>query len=250
MKQNWNEVLGRIEQDPRYLENLDWGRPRRGHPEGTVRAHIKELEANLVQLTNGDSVPALAPDEVLRLRILIHVHDSFKADARPGVNIEHPRSHATLAAEFLREMLLAHSGDDPDAHATLSSEGRDLVAMLSGEGRDLIAMVQNHDVPYALWRKASRNGGAVDGTRFQRLLAAIDDWRLFSAFLIVDNCTAGKSREPLRWYLPLLAESRPEIKCWQKLWFAEPMTGEPTTLRPCPQLPSRTRKSAAMASPA
>ena len=33
--------------DPRFLANLDWGESRQGHPEGTVRAHIAEIEPNL-----------------------------------------------------------------------------------------------------------------------------------------------------------------------------------------------------------
>ena len=33
--------------DPRYQERLDWGEPRAGHPEGTIRAHIGDLERNL-----------------------------------------------------------------------------------------------------------------------------------------------------------------------------------------------------------
>jgi hypothetical protein len=36
--------------DPRYLKNLDWGEARPGHPEGTVRAHIAEIEPNLEAL--------------------------------------------------------------------------------------------------------------------------------------------------------------------------------------------------------
>jgi len=31
------QILDAITADPRYLANLDWGKPRAGHPEGTVR---------------------------------------------------------------------------------------------------------------------------------------------------------------------------------------------------------------------
>jgi hypothetical protein len=31
------------------------------------------------------------------------------------------------------------------------------------------------------------------------MLNAIKDWNLFLAFNIIDGCTPGKSREPLRW---------------------------------------------------
>ncbi|MDA7980922.1 MAG: hypothetical protein MPJ50_19380, partial [Pirellulales bacterium] len=85
----------------------------------------------------------------------------------------------------------------------------------SAEAIDLIAMVQNHDVPYALWRKSLSSTVPPNDSRWQSLLDAISDWRLFVAFLIVDNCTVGKSRQPLLWFLPLAAEQRPEIECWK-----------------------------------
>jgi hypothetical protein len=36
------------------------------------------------------------------------------------------------------------------------------------------------------------------------LLAAISDWDLFLAFLIIDGCTRGKNREPLIWFFKLI----------------------------------------------
>jgi hypothetical protein len=166
-------LLARILADSRYQRNLDWGEPRHGHPEGTVRGHIEELLNNLESLR-----PRLRDDEYWKLQLLIHVHDSFKAEARPGVAITHPRSHASLARAFLAEFC-----DDAD----------------------LSAMVQFHDEPYALWRK-SRQSGALDRKRFDALLSAIRDWDLFVAFLIVDGCTLGKSRTPLHWFLQMIHE--------------------------------------------
>ena len=40
-------IFGRLVRDTRYAANLDWGAPRPGHPEGSIRAHIVELERNL-----------------------------------------------------------------------------------------------------------------------------------------------------------------------------------------------------------
>lgn len=166
------EALQRIGADLRYLQNLDWGVPRPGHDEGTVRAHIVELERNLVSLA-----PKLSPIQVDRLRLLIHTHDTFKAQAVEGVPIEDPRSHASLAAAFLAEFSPAP---------------------------DLLAMVQNHDVPFALWRQFKQRGQFNAG-RLQHLLDAIADWDTFVAFLIIDGCTGSKSPEPVRWFLTLLA---------------------------------------------
>jgi hypothetical protein len=152
--------------DPRYLTNLDWGEPRPGHPEAAVRAHITELEGNLEQLR-----PRLAPADFWRLKLLIHTHDTFKAGARPGASITDPQSHASLARAFL-----AAYCPDPD----------------------LLAMCQFHDEPYALWRQVQTRG-TYNAVRMQALLAAVRDWNLFLAFNLVDGCTAGKTREPLRW---------------------------------------------------
>lgn len=164
---NYEDILNALQADRRYRRHLDWGRPRKGHPEGTIRAHIEELEANLQQLR-----PVLSEEESQKLRILIHVHDTFKPDAKPGAAIAHPESHASLARSFLAEFCA---------------------------DEDLLAMVQYHDEPYALWRQRKFKGH-YDFERFQQLLERIGNWDLFHAFLIVDGCTAGKSRESLEWW--------------------------------------------------
>jgi hypothetical protein len=154
--------------DPRYQSNLDWGEARPGHPEGTVRAHIAEVEQNLKTLE-----PKLSESEYWKLKILVHTHDSFKADAKRGVPIEHPRSHASLARAFLAEFC-----DDDD----------------------LLAMVQYHDEPFALWRQFDTKG-SHNYERMTTLIRTINDWDIFLAFNIIDGCTEGKTRQPLLWFL-------------------------------------------------
>jgi hypothetical protein len=157
--------------DARYLANLDWGRPRPGHPEGTLRAHIAQLERNLAALQ-----PRLSPDEVWKLKLLIHAHDTFKPDALAGAPIAHPQSHASLARAFLAEFC---------------------------SDSDLLAMVQWHDEPYALWMQ-QRHKGAFSQRRLESLLSAIGDWELFAAFLLIDNVTEGKDPQPLEWFFELV----------------------------------------------
>ena len=169
---DYQSAFASITSDARYLANLDWGKPRRGHPEATVRAHIAELEANLEALR-----PKLSKSDFWKLRLLIHTHDTFKADATPGVAITDPRSHASLARAFLAEFC-----DDAD----------------------LLAMVQYHDEPFALYRQVEAKG-RFNSERLDALIAAIEDWNLFLAFNLIDGCTAGKSREPLRWLFRAVA---------------------------------------------
>jgi hypothetical protein len=164
---DYREIFEVVVSDSRYLANLDWGEVRAGHPEGTVRAHVAELEGNLERLR-----VRLTEEEYWKLRVLVHVHDSFKAEARRGVAITDPESHASLARGFL-------AGYCNDA--------------------DLLAMVQYHDEPFALYRGFCARG-ECDGGRLEKLIREIGDWDLFLAFCVVDGCTEGKSREGLRWF--------------------------------------------------
>jgi hypothetical protein len=165
---DYSAILDAIFSDSRYQRNLDWGESRPGHPEGTVRAHIEELEQNLSVMAH-----KLTDAERAKLRLLIHTHDSFKAEARRGVSILDPQSHASIASSFLTEFCDDH---------------------------DLAAMVQYHDEPYALWRQYDQKG-SFNVARFDQLMQTIQDWDLFLAFNIIDGCTEGKGREPLAWFL-------------------------------------------------
>ena len=164
---DYKKAFQAVVSDPRYVDNLDWGEKREGHAEGTVRAHIAELELNLETLR-----PRLTNHEYWKLKLLIHTHDTFKAESQPGVPISDPRSHASLARVFLSD----YCQDD-----------------------DLLAMVQYHDEPFALYRQVETKG-KYNRDRFDMMLKAIKDWSLFLAFNIIDGCTASKSVDPLRWF--------------------------------------------------
>lgn len=164
---DYKQVLEEICRDERYQRNLDWGKPRKGHPEGTIRAHIEQLEQNLEAMKD-----QLSGDEYWKLKILIHVHDIFKPDAKKGVGIQDPESHASLAAAFLSEYC-----DD----------------------EQLITIAHLHDEPYALWRKLKYRG-RFRKERFDALCERISDWDLFLTFLMIDGNVAGKSQDPLIWF--------------------------------------------------
>jgi hypothetical protein len=162
----YQKAFEAIQSDSRYQKNLDWGELRPGHPEGTVRAHIEEIEGNLKTLR-----PLLSETEYWKLKLMMHTHDTFKGEAEPGVPID-PRSHASIAREF-------QAGYCPDP--------------------DLLAMVQYHDEPFALWRQFEAKG-KYNQDRLSALTNNIKDWDVFLAFNIIDGCTEGKGREPLHWF--------------------------------------------------
>ena len=174
---NYEQILQSVQADDRYLRNLEWGKPRKGHPEGTVRAHIRELERNLNMLRTRISI-----QNFWKLKLLIHTHDTFKADAKQGAPSRDPRSHASLARAFVAEFC-----DD----------------------NNLLAIIQFHDEPYAFWKQYSRGG--VNSKRFDELLDTISDWDLYLLFLVIDGCTEGKSREPLIWFFNEIQGRRDSI---------------------------------------
>jgi hypothetical protein len=164
-------VLQTVCSDPRYLSNISYGSVRRGHPEGTVMNHIREIEGNIDSLTHSyhelAGIP-LSSQTVLELKIIAHVHDSFKADSRKGARIEDPDSHASLAVKFLKEF---------------TSDER------------LRSVVQLHDLPYSMYRNFIKFG-SVNEERINYLLVKVPDLILFTLFQLVDNITLGKLPEP------------------------------------------------------
>ena len=162
------EVVSQVIADPRYLEGIEYGEPRPGHPEGKVKLHIAELESNLEKL-----VPRISEEQYWKLKFLIHVHDTFKSKALPNSRIESPNSHSSLARKFASEFT---------------------------EEADLLAMIQFHDLNFALWKQFVARG-AYDSIRFSTLLDSIKDWDLFLIFLIIDGSTRGKDPEILRWFV-------------------------------------------------
>jgi hypothetical protein len=170
------DILERVMADPRYQKNIEYGEPRSGHPEGKVKFHIAELEEILEKL-----VPrGISDEQYWKLKFLIHVHDTFKADATPNSRILNPNSHASLAKKFAAEF----TADE-----------------------DLLNMIQLHDVNYALWLEFARSG-SYDVQRLHHLLDTIQDWDLFMMFLIIDGSSRGKERSKLIWFLQEVAKYR------------------------------------------
>lgn len=162
-------AVERVTSDPRYLKNIEYGKPRSGHPEGKVKYHIAELEKNLESMKS----KGISEEQYWKLKFLIHVHDTFKAEAVPDSRIDHPDSHASLARKFASEFT-----DDTD----------------------LLNMIQYHDVNFALWKQFKATG-FHDAERFSDLLAAIIDWELFLMFLILDGSTSGKNPAKIGWFI-------------------------------------------------
>jgi hypothetical protein len=163
--------------DPVLREGLAWGRPRRGHPEGSVGAHV----ADLLETIDRWGETGTRREE---LRFLALVHDSLKYKVqnwRPKTGENH---HATRARRFAER----YTDDER-----------------------LLATIQEHDRPYNLWRKGRRRGRPEEHA-ISEMIDRIPDKDLFLRFVELDGSTEGKSDEPLRWLVSHLAQrgaSRP-----------------------------------------
>jgi hypothetical protein len=145
--------------DPVLLCGLAWGRPRPGHPEGTVGVHVGHILAGITEPAGGHR---------RRLRFLALVHDALKHRVRPGVGRSPDNDHAVLARRFAERYT-----DDPR----------------------LLVALELHDEPYRIWRSGADD---ARGT-LQTVLGRVPDRALFLRFVELDGSTNGKDPRPLAW---------------------------------------------------
>ena len=161
-----------VSEDPELRRGLGWGRPRRGHPEGTVAAHVADLLAKVD--ATGETGRRRAD-----LRFLALVHDSFKYQ----VDQSRPRTgenHNAMRARRFAERYVAEER--------------------------LLSVIELHDRPYALWRLLRRTG-AVDHQRLEEMLRRVPDLDLMLRFVALDGSTEGKDPEPVRWFEEVVART-------------------------------------------
>lgn len=163
------EIVKKIISDSRYQKNIEYGKPRAGHPEGKVKNHILELEENLEKL----ALRGISEQDYWKLKFLIHVHDTFKAEAVPNMSILNPNSHASLARKFASEFI---------------------------EDADLLNIIQFHDLNFTLWKQFVKTG-SYETDRFHALLETIIDLNLLLMFVLLDGSTQGKDPDKVRWFI-------------------------------------------------
>src|SRR3954464_12434191 len=168
-----NDLERAVSEDPELLAGLAWGKPRDGHPEGSVGAHVSDL---LTAIDTGDD------DAETRslLRFVALVHDSFKYRVHEWLPKAGANHHAARARRFAERFT-----DD----------------------ERLLATLEHHDRPYALWRKMQRTG-RLDEERFEAMMQSIPDADLFLRFIELDGGTEGKNPEPIRWFREELKRRR------------------------------------------
>ncbi len=159
-----SELERRLAADPDLLEGLGWGRPREGHPEGSVGNHVADLL---------ETIDAWGETGVRRaeLRFIAIVHDSMKGRVIEWLPRKGPNHHAMRARRFAERWT-----DD----------------------ERLLAVIELHDRPYHIWKRYRRTG-RPQGRAMARMLERIPDRDLFVRFVELDASTEGKNPEPVGW---------------------------------------------------
>jgi hypothetical protein len=178
----FQSIYEKIIADPLYQVNILYGKPRSGHSEGTVKAHIADLEANLAKLVEQGLVEADS-EQYWQLKVLIHVHDSFKAESKRNCPILDPQSHASIARAYLAQYT---------------------------KNFDMLQIVQFHDLNYALYQKRDSDGN-FDEQRFLAAFLVIRDLDLLLLFTIIDGCTPSKGRKTIRWFVDEVVKRFPTL---------------------------------------
>jgi hypothetical protein len=113
--------------DPTLLRGLAWGRPRPGHPEGSVGLHVGDILAAITEP---------AGRRRRELRFLALVHDGLKQRVRADRERAPDNDHAVLARRFAERYVA---------------------------DRRLLVTLELHDEPYRIWR-AGRSEPALEAT--------------------------------------------------------------------------------------
>jgi hypothetical protein len=166
-----NELERRLAADPVLLKGLAWGRPRKGHPEGSVGMHVSDLLETIERWREREPRRS-------ELRFIALVHDALKN----RVHYWRPRTGANHHALRARRFAERYTDDER-----------------------LLTTIELHDRPYALWKKMRRRGGRVDERRLRELIGRIRDPELFMRFLELDGSHEGKNAAPISWFKEALA---------------------------------------------
>jgi len=172
-----NELERQLSADPALLEGLAWGKPRAGHPEGTVGEHVAELLRTLDSW--GEPEPRRS-----ELRFMALVHDSLKYKVQNW----RPRSGDNHHAARARRFAEGYTGDER-----------------------LLAAIQLHDRPFQIWKRYRRTG-KDQSQPLDEMLEQIPDPELFLRFVELDVSTGGKDPEPVRWFRAELARRGLTVK--------------------------------------
>ncbi len=157
-----NQLEKNLLKHPYVIEGLKWGKPRKGHPEGQVLLHVREVLDNVDKLE-------ISPKVRSQLRLISIIHDTFKYKSNN-------KSHSLLAAEFLE-----HYTDDQQV---------------------LKVVALHDEAYYSWREINQYGQISKGQKRLKRLLQELDTptLNLYFLFFKCDTQTGNKTQEPIQWF--------------------------------------------------
>lgn len=163
-----NELEELLLEHPDFLRGLFWGTPRRGHPEGEVYKHVREVLDNIEKLD-------LTDDERAKLRLIAFVHDTFKYVEDKTLPRDWSKHHAAHARRFLASFI---------------------------DHEDILEIIELHDEVFHCWNWVFMCGELEVGEK--KLYQLIDrlgsNLKLYYLFFKCDTLTGNKTLSPLWWF--------------------------------------------------
>lgn len=163
-----NELEAAFLENRHFLQGLVWGKPRYGHPEGTIWRHIIEVNANIDRLD-------ISAEQRKKLRLVSWVHDTFKFCEDKSRPRDWTKHHGIYARKFLAEFI-----DD----------------------EKLLNLVELHDEAYYIWRLTHLHQKPEEAERrLQTIKNRMGNyWQLYYLFFKCDTATGDKNPAPLDWF--------------------------------------------------
>jgi len=160
--------------DPDWQQGIEWGVPRRGHPEGKTVTHVRDVLHNVDSFFGNSNTRS-------QLRLIALIHDTFKAGVIQSAAQAHARSHGYLARQFA-EQYIHDSG--------------------------VLDVIELHDEAYkaSLLLVQQRDGRAAERKACDLIARLGANAKLYMDFYLCDNQTNDKSTEHYYWFKQVLEQ--------------------------------------------
>lgn len=161
------ETEKQIVSDPEFIVGANWGESRKGHPEGKVVYHIREV------LNNIDKYGSHNRSE---LRQIALIHDTFKHKVDETKHKTGENHHAMIARRFAEKFKLSE---------------------------DVLDIIELHDEAYNAWGMGDRKGRWTEAEkRADNLLNRLTDqnFSTYMTFYQCDNETGDKKQDNFIWF--------------------------------------------------
>lgn len=166
-----NELEETIISDEEFIKGVNWGKPRKGHPEGKVLYHIKEVLKNIDEYSP-HKYKAI-------LRIIAIIHDTFKYQVNYKKSKQGENHHAYKARKFGEKYNLPNY---------------------------VLDIIEFHDDAYNAWNKGYRKNqwGKAKKRAINLIKKLNDNIELYLLFYKCDNNTGNKSQDCYWWFKKLV----------------------------------------------